>query len=111
MIRRPPRSTLFPYTTLFRSGEIGGSDEEAAAHYIRKFVAKPVVAYVAGVTAPAGKRMGHAGAIVAGGKGTAADKYAAFEAAGVRTRKSPAQPGTALNELLRPRPARPRRAA
>src|SRR5437763_5844687 len=92
-------------------GEIGGSDEEAAAHYIRKFVGKPVVAYVAGVTAPAGKRMGHAGAIVAGGKGTAADKYAAFEAAGVRTVKSPAELGTAMNELLRQRRARARRAA
>jgi len=89
-------------------GEIGGSDEEAAAHYIRRFVAKPVVAYVAGVTAPAGKRMGHAGAIVAGGKGTAADKYAAFEAAGVRTVKSPAELGTAMNELLRQRRARAR---
>jgi succinyl-CoA synthetase alpha subunit len=90
-------------------GEIGGSDEEAAAHHIRKFVGKPVVAYVAGVTAPAGKRMGHAGAIVAGGKGTAADKYAAFEAAGVRTVKSPAELGTAMNELLRRRRARPGR--
>jgi succinyl-CoA synthetase alpha subunit len=92
-------------------GEIGGSDEEAAAHYIRRFVAKPVVAYVAGVTAPAGKRMGHAGAIVAGGKGTAADKYAAFEAAGVRTVKSPAELGTAMNELLRQRRSRARRGA
>jgi succinyl-CoA synthetase alpha subunit len=92
-------------------GEIGGSDEEAAAHYIRRFVTKPVVAYVAGVTAPAGKRMGHAGAIVAGGKGTAADKYAAFEAAGVRTVKSPAELGTAMNELLRQRRTRARRGA
>src|SRR6516164_5346584 len=83
-------------------GEIGGSDEEAAARYIRRFVSKPVVAYVAGVTAPPGKRMGHAGAIVAGGQGTAADKYAAFEAAGVRTVKSPAELGSAMNELLRP---------
>src|SRR6202049_2385457 len=91
-------------------GEIGGSDEEAAAHYIRRFVSKPVVAYVAGVTAPAGKRMGHAGAIVAGGKGTAADKYAAFEAAGVRTVKSPAELGSAMDELLRRRRSRPRRA-
>jgi succinyl-CoA synthetase alpha subunit len=87
-------------------GEIGGSDEEAAAHYIRRFVSKPVVAYVAGLTAPPGKRMGHAGAIVAGGKGTAADKYAAFEAAGVRTVKSPAELGSAMNELLRGRRAR-----
>jgi len=81
-------------------GEIGGSDEEAAANYIRKFVTKPVVAYIAGVTAPPGKRMGHAGAIVAGGKGTAADKYAAFAAAGVRTVKSPAELGSTINELL-----------
>jgi succinyl-CoA synthetase alpha subunit len=87
-------------------GEIGGSDEEAAARYIRRFVSKPVVAYVAGVTAPPGKRMGHAGAIVAGGQGTAAEKYAAFEAAGVRTVKSPAELGTAIAELLRGRRAR-----
>ena len=87
-------------------GEIGGSDEEAAARYIHKFVSKPVVAYIAGVTAPPGKRMGHAGAIVAGGKGTAADKYAAFAAAGVRTIKSPADLGAAIAALLRPgRPA------
>jgi succinyl-CoA synthetase alpha subunit len=84
-------------------GEIGGSDEEAAARYIRRFVSKPVVAYIAGVTAPPGKRMGHAGAIVAGGRGTAADKYAAFAAAGVRTVKSPAELGTAIAALLQER--------
>ena len=84
-------------------GEIGGSDEEAAARYIRRFVSKPVVAYVAGVTAPPGKRMGHAGAIVAGGQGTAADKYAALAEAGVRTVKSPADLGAAMDELLRER--------
>ena len=81
-------------------GEIGGSDEEAAAEHIRRYVSKPVVAYIAGVTAPPGKRMGHAGAMIAGGKGTAADKYRALEAARVRTVKSPAELGRAMAELL-----------
>jgi len=84
-------------------GEIGGSDEEAGAEYIAKHVTKPVVAYIAGVTAPPGKRMGHAGAVIAGGKGTAADKFAALEAAGVRTVKSPAELGSAIEEQLRKR--------
>ncbi|MDG2155551.1 MAG: succinate--CoA ligase subunit alpha [Gammaproteobacteria bacterium] len=81
-------------------GEIGGTDEEAAARYIKDHVTKPVVGYIAGVTAPKGKRMGHAGAIVSGGEGTAAAKYAALEAAGVRTVKSPAELGSAMLELL-----------
>jgi succinyl-CoA synthetase alpha subunit len=81
-------------------GEIGGSDEEAAAHHIRHYVTKPVVAYIAGVTAPPGKRMGHAGAVIAGGKGTAGDKYRALDDAGVRTVKSPALLGSAMAELL-----------
>ena len=84
-------------------GEIGGSDEEAGAEFIRKHVTKPVVAYIAGVTAPPGKRMGHAGAVIAGGKGTAADKFAALETAGVRTVKSPAELGSAIEEQLRKR--------
>ncbi len=82
-------------------GEIGGSDEEAAARYIQQHVTKPVVAYIAGVTAPPGKRMGHAGAIISGGEGTAAAKFAALESAGVRTVRSPAELGSAMLELLR----------
>jgi succinyl-CoA synthetase alpha subunit len=81
-------------------GEIGGSAEEDAALYIRDHMTKPVVAYIAGVTAPAGKRMGHAGATITGGKGTAQGKFAALEEAGVTIVRSPAQMGSKMAELL-----------
>ncbi len=81
-------------------GEIGGSDEEAAADYIKQNLSKPVIAYVAGVTAPPGKRMGHAGAIISGGKGTAEEKYRALDAAGVTTVRSPAEMGSAMKARL-----------
>jgi succinyl-CoA synthetase alpha subunit len=81
-------------------GEIGGTDEEAAAEFIRSEVSKPVVAYIAGVTAPPGKRMGHAGAIISGGKGTAEDKFRALEAAGATIVRSPAELGSTMLEQL-----------
>ncbi|NOZ09484.1 MAG: succinate--CoA ligase subunit alpha [Gammaproteobacteria bacterium] len=101
-----PGTTFIDCLTLFEQdpqteiilmvGEIGGTAEEEAAEYIKSHVSKPVVAYIAGMTAPKGKRMGHAGAIIAGGKGTAAEKFAVLEAAGVNIVKSPADLGAAI---------------
>ena len=82
-------------------GEIGGQAEEDAAAYIKNHVTKPVVAYIAGVTAPKGKRMGHAGAVISAGRGTAGEKYRALEAAGVHTVRSPADIGARMREVLK----------
>src|SRR5205814_9457712 len=87
-------------------GEIGGNAEELAAQFIRRHVTKPVVAFVAGQTAPAGKRMGHAGAIISGGTGTAAEKTAAFEAAGVPVARIPSEIPGLIAELLQRRRTR-----
>ena len=81
-------------------GEIGGSDEEAAAYWARDHMRKPVVGFIAGVTAPPGKRMGHAGAIISGGKGTAAEKLAVMEECGIRVTRNPAEMGKLLKSVL-----------
>ena len=82
-------------------GEIGGTDEEDCARWIEQHMTKPVVAFIAGVTAPTGKRMGHAGAIIAGGKGTAHEKIAALKAAGVHVTQNPAEIGALMKQVLR----------
>ena len=81
-------------------GEIGGSDEETAAEWVKINMKKPVVGFIAGVTAPAGKRMGHAGAIISGGTGTAEGKLAVMEACGIRTTRNPSEIGSLLQSVL-----------
>ncbi|HEX6944902.1 MAG TPA: succinate--CoA ligase subunit alpha, partial [Casimicrobiaceae bacterium] len=81
-------------------GEIGGTDEETAAQWVKANMKKPVVGFIAGVTAPPGKRMGHAGAIISGGKGTAQEKLAVMEACGIRVTKNPAEMGKLLKSVL-----------
>jgi succinyl-CoA synthetase alpha subunit len=82
-------------------GEIGGSDEETAAQWVKANMKKPVVGFIAGVTAPPGKRMGHAGAIISGGKGTAQEKLAVMEACGIKVTRNPAKMGELLKSVLK----------
>jgi succinyl-CoA synthetase alpha subunit len=82
-------------------GEIGGNDEETAAHWVKEHMKKPVVGFIAGVTAPPGKRMGHAGAIISGGKGTAQEKLAVMEECGIKTTRNPAEMGRTLRSVLK----------
>jgi succinyl-CoA synthetase alpha subunit len=81
-------------------GEIGGTDEETAAEWAKDHMKKPVVGFIAGVTAPPGKRMGHAGAIISGGKGTAQEKLAVMEACGIKVTRNPAEMGKLLQSVL-----------
>jgi len=81
-------------------GEIGGSDEEVAAHWVRDHMRKPVVGFIAGITAPAGKRMGHAGAIISGGMGTAQQKLQTLEECGIRTTRNPSEIGKLVQSFL-----------